>query len=239
MKKIFGLIGNNLKYSFSKDYFEKKFIREDITNSRYNNFQINDIKELKKIIRTNNISGLNVTMPFKIEVMSFMNNITKEAEEIGSVNTIKIKKNHLTGYNTDVIGFRRSIIPILKNRKKALILGSGGSSRTVRHVLSKLKIEYNIVSRESSFDYSDIDTHVIDHHDIIINTTPLGMFPKEKESPKIPYHLLSKKHLLYDLIYNPTKTRFLCQGELYGAEIKNGLEMLEIQAKESWKIWNL
>ena len=238
MKKIFGLIGNNLKYSFSKDYFEKKFIREDITNSRYNNFQINDIKELKKIIRTNNISGLNVTMPFKIEVMSFMNNITKEAEEIGSVNTIKIKKNHLTGYNTDVIGFRRSIIPILKNRKKALILGSGGSSRTVRHVLSKLKIEYNIVSRESSFDYSDIDTHAIDHHDIIINTTPLGMFPKEKESPKIPYHLLSKKHLLYDLIYNPTKTRFLCQGELYGAEIKNGLEMLEIQAKEAWKIWN-
>ena len=239
MKRLFGLIGNNLKYSFSKDYFEKKVIREGIANSAYNNFQIDNIKELKKIIRSNNILGLNITTPFKIEVMSFVHNISNEAEEIGSVNTIKIKGNQLTGYNTDVIGFSRSIIPILKNRKKALILGSGGSSRSVRYVLSKLKIEYNIVSRESSFDYSDIDTHAIDYHEIIINTTPLGMFPKEKESPKIPYHLLNKKHLLFDLIYNPKKTQFLSQGELYGAEIKNGLEMLEIQAEESWNIWNL
>ena len=238
MKRLFGLIGNNLEYSFSKHYFEEKFKKEKIPDTRYINLQIENINHLKEIIQQNTISGFNVTIPFKIDIISLLDDITSEAKEIGSVNTVKLKGANMKGYNTDVIGFKESIIPLIKNRKKALILGNGGSSKTVQYVLSNINIEYTIVSRGTVFDYHNIDSQIIDCHDIIINTTPLGMFPNTTESPKIPYQLLNKKHLLYDLVYNPVKTQFLAFGELYGSEIKNGLEMLEIQAKEAWKIWN-
>ena len=236
--RTFGLIGKSLSHSFSQNYFNEKFYTEDINNAEYKNFELNNISEFTDLIRKMKLSGLNVTIPFKESVIPFLDELTPQAKAIGAVNTIQFKGNKLIGHNTDTIGFLQSIYPLLNGRNKALVLGNGGASKAIQHALKKMKIEYKIISRNSSFDYLDISVKSIGYYNIIINTTPLGAYPKITDSPQIPYKELNENHLLYDLIYNPQESAFLHFGKTKNCSIKNGLEMLEIQAESSWNIWN-
>lgn len=240
--KQLGLIGKTLSHSFSKNYFTQKFKQEYLSNFKYDNFELAQIEEFPSLIKTiPNLLGLNVTIPYKKEVIPFLDEISAEAEAIGAVNTILKKDNKLLGYNTDVIGFRQSLEPLLKSHHtKALILGTGGAAQAVAYVLNQLTIEFLFVSRtpnENQLNYAQVDASVLESYSIIINTTPLGMQPKVEVAPNINYTTINKKHLLYDLIYNPTETLFLQKGKLRGATIKNGLEMLESQAEAAWNIW--
>ena len=239
----YGLVGRNISYSFSKDYFSKKFELEDKTNCTYSNFDIDDIKELKSILHQNpNIKGLNVTIPYKENVMPLLDKLHSKALKIGAVNTIKITKSgKLKGYNTDEYGFRKSLLPHLKKQhKKALILGTGGASKAIAYSLKKLNIPYQFVSRKTNgdYNYSTLTEEIIMNHQIIINCTPVGTHPKINECPNIPYQAITKNHLLYDLIYNPSETLFLRKGKAQGASICNGLDMLIKQAEKAWRIWN-
>jgi len=236
--KTFGLIGKSLSHSFSERYFNKKFYKEEITNAEYLNFEINDISEFTDLIKTQKLSGLNITIPYKESIIPFLDELSEDAKSIGAVNTIQFKDNRLIGHNTDIIGFRESILPILGGRKSALILGDGGAAKAIKLGLRQLNISFRIVTRESSFNYSDISTQDIDCDEIIINTTPLGMYPDTESYPKIPYEKLTEKHLLFDLIYNPSESLFLKYGRAKNSQIKNGLKMLQIQAEASWSIWN-
>ena len=236
--RTFGLIGKTLVHSFSQGYFNKKFHTEDVNDAEYKNFELNNISEFTDLISKMKLSGLNVTIPYKESVIPFLDELTPQAKEIGAVNTIQFKDNKLIGHNTDTIGFSQSINPLLNERKNALILGNGGASKAVQYALKTLNIKYKIVSRKSSFDYSDISIKSIGYYDIIINTTPLGTYPKTADFPQIPYKQLNENHLLFDLIYNPIESTFLRFGKTKNCSIKNGLEMLEIQAESSWNIWN-
>lgn len=236
--RTFGLIGKNLSHSFSSGYFNEKFYKEGITNTEYLNFELNDISEFPELIKTHKLSGLNVTLPYKESIIPYLDELSKDAKEIGAVNTIQFINGKTIGHNTDVTGFKQSIIPILEERKTALILGNGGAAKGVKHALKQLKIAYKTANRNTSFDYSDISTQDIGFHNIIINTTPLGMSSEIRNFPKIPYEVLTEKHLLFDLIYNPSETLFLKYGKAKKSSIKNGLEMLHIQAEASWNIWN-
>lgn len=241
--KRFGLIGKTLKHSFSKNYFEKKFIEEGIIDCSYENFELSSIEEFPGLIANNpELKGLNVTIPYKEEVLQFLNFRNEITEGIGACNCIKIADGELHGYNTDVIAFKDSLQKQLQPfHKCALILGTGGASKAIQYALKQLDIDYLIVSRhkkESQLGYEDVGEDTIQKHQIIINTTPLGMYPNIDEDPPLPYEALTSQHLLYDLTYNPPKTKFLKQGESKGARIINGLEMLLAQAEESWKIWN-
>lgn len=240
--KIYGLLGKNIDYSFSKNFFSKKFKNENI-NCKYLNFDIQNISEFKSIISDKNISGLNVTIPYKEDVIKYVDKISSDAKSIGAVNTIKISNDKLTGYNTDHIGFSKSIEKIdgFKNIESALILGSGGASKAVQFALKKMNIKYTIVSRSNSVEcinYDQVSEKIIKNHKLIINCTPLGTFPDVERCPEIEYRFLSSFNILYDLVYNPEQSSFLIKGLKAGCKIKNGLEMLEIQAIESWKIWN-
>ncbi|MDR3128774.1 MAG: shikimate dehydrogenase [Tannerellaceae bacterium] len=241
----YGLIGFPLGHSFSQVYFNQKFVDEKI-DAEYVNFQIADIEELKYVIEDNpNLCGLNVTLPYKTKVISFLDEMDGDAQAIGAVNVIKfIRKGgklRLKGYNSDIIGFKRSITPLLKpHHKHALILGTGGASLAVLHGLKQLGIESVFVSRQSTpsnLVYQDLTPKVIQKYTVIVNTTPVGMYPCANQSPDIPYDLVSEQHLLYDLIYNPGETLFMEKGRKQGAIVKNGLEMLLLQAFASWKIW--
>jgi len=239
----FGLIGRTLKHSFSKGYFEKKFIEEGIQHCRYDNFELPSIKGFPALIASYpGLQGLNVTIPYKEEVVPYLNFQNDLVEKIGACNCIKIIDGTLYGFNTDVIAFRNSLQKRLQPfHKCALILGSGGASKAVRHALEELQIDYLVVSRhkkQNQLGYEDVGESTLQEHQIIINTTPLGMYPNVDQDPPIPYKALTPQHLLYDLIYNPAKTKFLQQGEAKGAQILNGYEMLVAQAEESWKIWN-
>ncbi len=241
-KKIFGLVGRNISYSFSRGYFSEKFKNLNLSNYEYLNFDIQKIDEFPQIIKQPYLSGLNVTIPYKEEVFSYMDKISKKAKKIGAINTIKItKKGKLKGFNTDEYGFRNSLKPLLKkHHKKALILGTGGASKAVAYALKKLKIKYKFVSRtkdENHFLYSDLSKEILKKYTLIINCTPLGTHPNIEVCPKIPYEFLTKKHLLYDLVYNPKESLFLKKGKKQGATIKNGQQMLELQAEKAWKIW--
>ena len=242
MKK-FGLIGYPLSHSFSQKYFSEKFIKENILDSVYENFSIPAIEELSKILENNpDLVGLNVTIPYKQSVINYLDKATTKLP-IDACNCIRIQNKILTGYNTDIIGFEKSLIPNLKSyHKNALILGNGGATKAVKYVLKKLQIDFSVVSRkandESFLSYENLSKEIIEKNLLIINTTPLGMFPNVDDYPKIPYEFLSDKHYLYDLIYNPAETLFLKKGKAQGATVKNGHEMLIIQAEESWKIWN-
>ena len=236
--RTFGLIGKNLSHSFSARYFNEKFYKERITDAEYLNFEINDISKFTHLIKTQKFSGLNVTIPYKESIIPFLDELTEDAETIGAINTIQFKDNKLIGHNTDIVGFKQSISPILDGRKSALILGDGGAAKAIKLGLKQLNISFKIVARKDSFKYSDISTQDIDCNKIIINTTPLGMFPNTESYPKIPYKKLTEKHLLFDLIYNPSDTLFLKYGREQKSQIKNGLEMLQIQAEASWNIWN-
>jgi len=242
----YGLIGFPLKHSFSKDYFNSKFISEGI-DAEYINFEISSIKELSFIIRNNpQLRGLNVTIPYKEQVIPGLDKLNEDARQIGAVNVIKIerrkKKVFLTGYNSDVIGFKQSIEPLLQpHHQQALVLGTGGSAKAIYYGLQQLGINATFISRRKSSDkiltYSELSQEVIEKHKIIVNCTPVGLMPKTEECPAIPYHFLTTEHLLYDLLYNPNETLFMKRGEERGASVKNGLEMLLLQAFAGWKIW--
>lgn len=246
----YGLIGYPLAHSFSARFFKEKFELEDI-DAEYLNFEIDDILDIRRVILFNqDLKGLNVTIPYKEKVIPFLNKLSPEAEAIGAVNTIKINRlegdmyfYELTGYNTDYIGFKNSLEPLLKPEvhKSALILGTGGASKAVAFALSIMGIEWTHVSRSKSegrISYDELSADIIYENKLIINTTPLGTYPDVNNCPDIPYSQLTEQHLLYDLVYNPEETLFLKQGKEHGAVIKNGEEMLELQALEAWKIWN-
>jgi shikimate dehydrogenase len=242
--KVYGLIGYPLSHSFSEKYFSEKFKKENIKNCRYELFPLRSVDELKQLLRSYPaIRGLNVTVPYKQQVLRYLNSVAHIPEGIRACNCIKVERKKLTGYNTDCIGFEKSLIPVLQpHHTKALVLGSGGAAEAVTYVLKKLGIDIAVVSRTprraAILTYYEINEKKIKDYTLIINCTPLGMFPDSDNCPDIPYQSLTKNHLLYDLIYNPAKSLFLKKGEAMGATIKNGEEMLIIQAEESWKIWN-
>lgn len=244
---IYGLIGYPLGHSFSKGYFNEKFTAEDI-DAEYVNFEIPSIKEFKEVVEnTRNLNGLNVTIPYKEQVIPFLDDLDKDtAKRIGAVNVIKIIRNgnktKLVGYNSDIVGFTRSIEPYVEDHhQQALILGTGGASKAIYYGLQDLGIESKFVSRTKKGDniisYQDLTPEVMATHQVIVNCTPLGMYPKINECPDIPYDLLTPQHLLYDLLYNPDETLFMKKGKQKGATVKNGLEMLLLQAFAAWEIW--
>ena len=238
----FGLIGRNISYSFSKSYFADKFINENIVDAVYNVFDLQQIDEVEKVFATEGLVGFNVTIPYKQEIIPFLDELSPEAKTIGAVNTVLIKNGKRIGHNTDCYGFHHSILPLLdSHHKKALVLGNGGAAKAVFYILDELNIAYKIVSRttlENQFTYDDLDKEIISQHQIIINCSPVGTFPNIENAPLLPYQFISEKHLLYDLIYNPPVTKFLENGQNNGAKIKNGHEMLVLQAEKAWKIWN-
>lgn len=241
--KRFGLIGYPLSHSFSKKYFTEKFEKEGMEDHVYDLFPIASIEELPGVISKNkDLVGLNVTIPYKQQVIKFLDASNIPAG-VDACNCIKIENGKLTGNNTDITGFEKSFKELLKpNQKKALILGNGGAAAAVVHALKKMGIGFEIVSRKihagSTLTYNDVSVAVIREHPIIINCTPLGTFPDVDECPPIPYDAITIDHYLFDLIYNPEKTLFLKKGDAHGAVTRNGYGMLEIQAEESWKIWN-
>lgn len=243
-KKRFGLLGRNISYSFSKGHFTTKFEKEKYLGYTYENFDIQEITVFPEIIKnTEHLKGLNVTIPYKEEVIPFLDKLSKKAKKIGAVNTIKItKKGKLKGYNTDYFGFLKSLKPLLQaHHKKALILGTGGASKGVAFALEELGIKYKFVSRKASknaIDYSQINAETFQEYQIIINSTPIGTSPNIEACPDIPYDFFTDQHIAYDLIYNPAETQFLKNAAAQGAQIKNGLDMLIFQAEKAWEIWN-
>tara|TARA_B100000214_G_scaffold59065_1_gene38341 strand:+ start:476 stop:1216 length:741 start_codon:yes stop_codon:yes gene_type:complete len=240
-----GLIGYPLVHSFSKKYFNEKFDNENIKNVSYQNYELKNINELKSLIKRNSdLRGLNVTIPYKEKVIKYLDKIDEKHLNIGAVNVIKIIDNKLFGINTDYEAFKITLKEWLDNsfNSKALILGTGGSSKSVSLALKELNIDHNFVSRKKRknvFSYEELlDIKIFSNYKLIINTTPLGMYPKINLLPNIPYSLITKNYYLYDLVYNPETTRFLEKGKRKGAKIKNGLEMLHLQAELSWNYWN-
>ena len=243
----YGLIGYPLGHSFSISYFNQKFKDENI-DAVYENFEISCIDLLAEVLDSNpNLKGLNVTIPYKEKVIPFLDSISPEARAIGAVNVIKVihegKKVKLKGYNSDVIGFTQSIEPMIETRfhKKALILGTGGASKAIDYGLKSLGLETIFVSRyerPGTIQYQSITPEVVKEYNVIVNCTPLGMYPKTEECPLLPYEAMDSRTILYDLIYNPDETMFMKRGAEYGANVKNGLEMLLLQAFASWEFWH-
>ncbi len=245
MEKKFGLIGLTVSHSFSKNYFDEKFFREGLRDYHYDLYELKEIKDLKQLMKDNpEMCGLNVTIPYKEDVLSFIDVIDESVKKIGAANVIKIKDGKLHGFNTDSIAFKETLtkwFPKPKN-SSAIVLGTGGSSKAVQQALRELKINFKLVSREKKkADYTYEELKVSDglsKCNLVINTTPLGMSPKTNEFPPISYEQLTANHFVYDLIYNPARTQFLQKAEMKGATFKNGLEMLHIQAEKAWAIWN-
>ena len=245
-KKTFGLVGKKISYSFSKGYFTDKFLDQGLTNHEYLNFDLESIQDFSKVIQEfhSTLKGVNVTIPYKQEIFKFLDDIDDTAKEVGAVNTVKYTdQGKLIGYNSDVVGFEQSIVPLLKpHHTKALILGTGGASKAVSYVFKTLGIDSVKVSR-NAFEkreilYDDLTKSLLSEYTIIINCSPVGTFPNVNQKPAIPYQFITHDHLLYDLIYNPKETSFLSEGMKKGACTKNGYEMLVLQAEESWRIWN-
>lgn len=241
--KLYGLIGRPLKHSFSKKYFTEKFNREGIPDCQYENFELETINQLATVLKTyTDLCGLNVTIPYKKEVIPFLHTKNNIVEAVGACNCIKIVDGQLYGFNTDVIGFQKSLQPFLKpHHLKALVLGTGGSAGAVQYALQELNIAYKLVSRQPAANvltYNELTEALLKDYTVIINTTPVGMFPNLDAAPELPYQFITPDHLLFDLIYNPEKTVFLQKGEARGATTSNGYEMLLLQAEESWVIWN-
>ena len=233
----FGLVGKRLSHSFSKDFFTQKFKKLNFKSYNYENYEIDNLDKLKELIKKNQLCGLNVTIPFKQKIIKHLDEIEFNAKKINSVNTIKVENNKLIGYNSDIQGFENSFIPIIGKRQKALVLGNGGASKAVQFVLKKNKIKFIIVSRSGNKKFEDITNSDIISSQIIINTTPLGMYPDINTYPNIPYHALSSNHLIYDLVYNPEETIFIKKAKEKNCLVINGLEMLINQANISWEIW--
>lgn len=245
--ETYGLIGRHLGHSFSRGFFTEKFTKENI-NARYLNFELADISELPGVIRSHDtLRGFNVTVPYKRDIIPFLDAVDKDAAEIGAVNVVRVERDdertRLVGFNSDIVGFAKSLRPLLTSEhRKALVLGTGGASLAVVAALRKLGIVPQLVSRTSRkgvLGYVDIDSSIMASHQVVVNCTPLGMWPNVDTCPEIPYNALDSRHLCFDLTYNPEKTLFLQKAEQQGAVIKNGLEMLHLQAIESWRIWNI
>lgn len=239
-RRQYGLIGFPLSHSFSPGYFKRKFKKEGIQNAAYDLYPLSAIEQFDDL--PDALLGLNVTIPYKEAVMPYLDRISEEAAEIGAVNTIDFRDGRKIGYNTDVFGFERSLLSLIEDRRLngALVLGTGGAAKAVIFVLRKLSIPITLVSRSSGdLTYSEINEKTVASHHLIVNTTPLGMHPHVDRCPDLPYGEINDHHILYDLIYNPEKTLFLRRGEERRARIKNGLEMLQLQAERSWEIWNL
>ncbi len=245
--QVYGLIGFPLVHSFSKDFFNQKFESEGI-DAEYLNFEIDDISKIKNILIDNpHLKGLNVTAPYKKDIIPYLDSVTPEAERIGAVNVVKILRNkevgtvELRGFNSDVIGFQKSIEPLLDEMDtKAMILGTGGSARAVAFALEKLGVETMLVSRIKSattFIYEEITKAMVAEHKLIVNATPLGTYPNIDACPDFPYRFLTSEHFCYDLVYNPDVTLFMKNSQKHGANVKNGLEMLLLQAFASYSIW--
>lgn len=238
----FGLIGFPLAHSFSKKYFEEKFLREQIQNVAYDLFPLQYIEELPILIEQQKPAGLNVTIPHKESVLQFCTHLSDEVKAVGATNCLKIIGKEIHAFNTDIFGFENSLKPLLKSHhRQALILGTGGSSKAVQFVLNRLSIKFTLVSRKqikNAYTYSQLSDEIIQKNSLIINASPLGMFPNTGASPDIPYRAITSKHLVMDLVYNPAMTTFLNRAAAQGASIKNGLEMLHLQAEKSWQIWN-
>ncbi|MBI1781361.1 MAG: shikimate dehydrogenase [Sphingobacteriales bacterium] len=241
--KVYGLIGYPLSHSFSKKYFTEKFQREAVTDCVYENFPLENIELLTTLLKNPELKGLNVTIPYKEQVISFLNEQNDVVKATGACNCIKIDNGRLKGFNTDVVGFENSLKKFLQPyHNKALIFGTGGAAKAVEYVLQKLHIDYLFVSRKKGTDktisYHELKVEILQQRLLLINTTPLGMYPKVNDCPDIAYDYLTPQHHLYDLVYNPAKTLFLQKGEAKGATVQNGYEMLILQAEESWRIWN-
>ena len=246
--RTFGLIGRSLKHSFSKGYFSQKFSNERIADCTYQLFELSDIKQFGSLIKEVPLAGLNVTIPYKEEVMDYLNNLDVSAKKVGAVNVIKFENDgKLTGFNSDYYGFKTSLHHWLPDDRQhdlnALILGTGGASKAVKVVLQDLGMPYKLISRsaaENIVTYEELNQnpHWVSEARLIINTTPLGMFPRIDQCPDLPYEVIDNRHFLYDLIYNPETTLFMQKGLSKGASVKNGLEMLHLQAEKSWEIWN-
>lgn len=241
--KLFGLIGFPLSHSFSEKFFSEKFEREDIEDCKYELYPLENIEDIRLLFEVNkDLKGLNVTIPYKESVIEYLDDLDDIAQKIGAINCIKIDEIQRVGYNTDYAGFRDSLKPLLKkHHTQALVLGTGGASKAVVYALQELGISTTIVSRKAGaaqLSYADVNKTIMDSHTIIINCSPVGMYPDINQCPDIPYQFINSTHILYDLIYNPGKTMFLQHGEKQGATIKNGLEMLELQAEYAWEIWN-
>ena len=239
----FGLIGYPLSHSFSQKYFTDKFMQEGLADCSYTAYPIAGIGELKALLKSHpSLEGLNVTIPYKEQVLRYLTEQSPVVQQVGACNCIRIQQGRLTGYNTDVTGFEQSLLTHLQpHHTKALILGTGGAGKAVEYVLKKRGIRYRYVSRKPSvnhFSYEQVTPAVLEEYTLVINTTPLGMYPNITQAPPIPYGALTSRHYLFDVIYNPATTLFLQQGAQRGAAVQNGLDMLIIQAEESWKIWN-
>ena len=242
-KQRFGLLGREIDYSFSRVYFTEKFEREKLLHCSYGNFDLPNLDNFKETLHTPNLRGINVTIPYKQKVIPFLDDLDEVSKAIGAVNTIVFEKDGTTkGYNTDYIGFGKSIEPLLHDDiKNALILGTGGASKAVVYALNQMGINTQYVSRKNtatSLGYQELTAAIIDTHKLIVNCTPLGTFPKVEEKPDIDYSLLTAKHVLFDLIYNPEETAFMKAGASYGASVSNGQRMLVGQAEASWELWN-
>ncbi len=243
--RTFGLIGYPLGHSFSQKYFQEKFHREQIPDVSYRNFPLEDISRLPGLLSAEpQLAGLNVTIPYKEQVIGYLNGRDEVVEKTGACNCIRITRGLLFGYNTDVTGFERSLLSLWEPRhNRALVLGTGGAAKAVGYVLDKLGIPFISVTRRTEpgsgqLTWEALDETVVSSHPLIINTTPLGMYPHSEQCPPIPYQGIGAGHFLYDLVYNPAMTLFLSQGARRGAVTLNGYDMLVIQAEESWRIWN-
>ena len=240
--KIFGLLGRNISYSFSRGYFTKKFEALGLRKYLYKNFDLQKMKDLPQLLEQEVfLKGMNVTIPYKEVILPYLDSIDVEAKEIGAVNTIKIVNNQLVGYNTDHYGFKKSLVPHLKpHHKTALILGTGGAAKTITYFCIKYNIPYNLVSRQKSnlhLSYNELDEYNFTKRVLIVNCTPLGTYPDVNKSPKLPFELINKENIFFYLVYNPSETLFMKKGKEIGCKTLNGYEMLRLQAEMSWKIW--
>lgn len=242
--KVYGLIGKNIGYSFSKKYFTDRFINTNADDCVYENFDIDAISDFPSLIENKpDLAGLNVTIPYKETIIPYLDLLSKKATQIGAVNVIRFtKKGKLKGYNSDYYGFKKSLQTLLQSHhQKALILGTGGASKAVAFALKELEIPFAFVSREiqeNTITYERINATTFDNFQIFINCTPLGTSPNTNEFPPIPYQFFTEKHLVFDLIYNPEETQFLKKARKKGATTKNGMDMLQFQAEKAWEIWN-
>ncbi len=236
----FGLIGRDLSHSFSAEFFNSKFEKEKLMH-RYSNFDLPNLNNLREVVKRERLTGMNVTIPYKTEIIGQLDRLDAVAVAIGAVNTVKSTPTGLEGYNTDAFGFEKSLKKhLLPSHNKALVLGTGGASKAVCFVLKSMNIDFTSVSRNpkiSQYSYTQLDTETISCHPLIINCTPVGTFPKVEYFPNIPYEGIGQGHLLFDLVYNPAETEFLKRGKHFGAQVVNGLDMLIFQAEKAWEIW--
>ena len=241
-KKQFGLIGKNIEYSFSRKFFSEKFSSDNkYSNYDYTNYDIESINDLNNVFNSKNLCGLNVTIPYKEKIISFLDKISDEAEQIGAVNTICFENGSKVGYNTDIFGFTESLkINKIDNIDSALILGTGGAAKTIIYFCNKNNIPFNVVSRQESnlnLSYNKLNEDIFKKRVLIVNCTPLGTYPDINKCPKLPYELINKENILFDLVYNPSETLFMKKGKEIGCKTLNGYQMLRLQAEMSWKIW--